>query len=128
MRPQQLYYNFKLYWKTLEKDCIHWEQTDSLELEIQCKDGANYIYNDIDHSIRKKIDTSTDEGWRKEFARRLRKKIAMKNISLVQLSLQTGVSQPLLSLYAVGKTLPSAQKVSSLAKALDCSVDELIGF
>lgn len=123
-----LYENFKLYFPSIEKVCISWEQTDLFELEIHNKDGSIDIYNDMNHSLGPKINTSTDAGWRKEFARRLRKKIAMKGITQDNLSKLTGIGQPLLSLYTQGKSLPSAQKVSSLAKAIGCSVNDLIGF
>ena len=123
-----LYENFKMYFPSIEKGCISWKQTDLFELEIHNKDGSIDIYNDMNHSLGPKIDTSTDTGWRKEFARRLRKKIAMKGITQDNLSKLTGIGQPLLSLYTQGKSLPSAQKVSALAKALGCSVNDLIGF
>ena len=123
-----LYENFKLYFPSIEKGCISWKQTDLFELEIHNKDGSIDIYNDMNHSLGPKINTSTDAGWRKEFARRLRKKIAMKGITQDNLSKLTGIGQPLLSLYTQGKSLPSAQKVSALAKALGCSVNDLIGF
>ena len=123
-----LYENFKLYFPSIEKCCVGWRQTDLFELEIDDKDGYTFIYNDMDHSLGRKIDTSTDIGWRKEFARRLRKKIAMKGITQANISRLTGIGQPLLSFYTQGKSLPSAQKVSALAKALDCSVTDLIGF
>ena len=123
-----LYENFKLYFPSIEKGCISWRQTDLFELEIHNKDGSIDIYNDMNHSLGPKIDTSTDSGWRKEFARRLRKKIAMKGITQDNLSKLIGIGQPLLSLYTQGKSLPSAQKVSVIAKALGCSVNDLIGF
>lgn len=123
-----LYENFKLYFPSIEKCCAGWRQTDLFELEIDDKDGYTFIYNDMDHSLGLKIDTSTDAGWRKEFARRLRKKIVMRGVTQVSLGETTGISQPLLSLYVQGKSLPSAQKVSALAKALGCSVNDLIGF
>lgn len=123
-----LYENFKLYFPLIEKGCISWRQTDKFELEIHNKDGSIDIYNDMNHSLGPKIDTSTDAGWKKEFARRLRKKIAMKGITQTNLSELTGIGQPLLSLYTQGKSLPSAQKVSALAKVLGCSVNDLIGF
>ena len=122
-----LYENFKLYFPSIEKCCVGWRQTDLFELEIDDKDGYTFIYNDMQHSFGRKIDTSTDAGWKKEFARRLRKKIAMRGITQTNISELTGISQPLLSLYVQGKSLPSAQKVSALAKVLGCSVNDLIG-
>ena len=117
---EYLYENFKLYFPSIEKGCISWEQTDLFELEIHNKDGSIDIYNDMNHSLGPKIDTSTDTGWRKEFA--------MKGITQDNLSKLTGIGQPLLSLYTQGKSLPSAQKVSAIAKAIGCSVNDLIGF
>lgn len=125
---EYLYENFKLYFPSFEKDCVGWKQTDLFELEINNKDGSIDIYNDMDHTLGPKINTGTDAGWKKEFARRLRKKIAMRGITQTNISELTGISQPLLSLYVQGKSLPSAQNVSSLAKALNCSVNDLIGF
>ena len=123
-----LYENFKLYFPSIEKCCVGWRQTDLFELEIDNKDGYTFIYNDMDHSIGLKFDTCTDAGWKKEFARRLRKKMAMRGLTQATLGEMTGIGQPLLSLYTKGKTLPSVQKASALAKALNCSVNDLIGF
>lgn len=125
---EYLYENYKLYFPSFEKTSVSWKQTDLFELEINDKDGSIYIYNDMNHSLGPKIDTRTDAGWKKEFARRLRKKIAMRGITQISIGELTGISQPLLSLYTQGKSLPSAQKVSALAKALNCSVNDLIGF
>ena len=125
---EYLYENFKLYFPSIEKGCISWEQTDLFELEIHNKDGSIDIYNDMNHSLGPKIDTSTDAGWKKEFAKQKKKKIAMKGITQDNLSKLTGIGQPLLSLYTQGKSLPSAQKVSAIVKAIGCSVDDLIGF
>ena len=123
-----LYENYKLYFPLIAKRSVSWKQTDLFELEINNEDGSIDIYNDMDHSLGRKIDTRTDAGWRKEFARRLRKKIVMRGVTQVSLGEMTGISQQLLSLYTQGKTLPSVQKASALAKALDCSVNDLIGF
>ena len=125
---EYLYENYKLYFPSFAKRSVSWKQTDSFELEINNEDGSIDIYNDMDHTLGPKINTGTDVGWKKEFARRLRKKIAMRGITQVRLGELTGISQPLLSLYTQGKTLPSVQKASALAKALNCSVNDLIGF
>lgn len=125
---EHLYEDFKLYFPGFEKRCISWRRTDVFELEIDDKDGSIYIYNGMDHSIGPKFDTSTDIGWKKEFARRLRKQIAMRGLTQNCIGEMTGISQQLLSLYTKGKTLPSVQKVSALSKALNCSVNDLIGF
>ena len=110
-----LYENYKLYFPLIAKRSVSWKQTDLFELEINNEDGSIDIYNDMDHSLGRKIDTRTDAGWKKEFARRLRKKIAMRGITQTNISELTGISQPLLSLYTQGKSLPSALKVSALA-------------
>lgn len=125
---EYLYENYKLYFPSFAKRSVSWKQTDSFELEINNEDGSIDIYNDMDHTLGPKINTGTDVGWKKEFARRLQKKITMRGITQVRLGELTGISQPLLSLYTQGKTLPSVQKASALAKALNCSVNDLIGF
>lgn len=50
-----------------------------------------------------------------------------KGFTQVQLAEKSGISQETISLYETGKQRPLPESLIKLAKALDCSVGELLG-
>lgn len=69
----------------------------------------------------------TEQEWREEFARRLRKiKHNNKDYDQKELSEVTGISEATISHYLKGTRTPRGENLVKLAKALDCTVDELI--
>lgn len=98
------------------------------EVLVECKDGTMLMYDDMDHTIRRLPDDSsnlTEEECKWEFGRRLRRLMRVKGITQAELSEKTGISQYLLSGYITGKRSPSFYRVDKIAKALECSTDEL---
>lgn len=71
----------------------------------------------------------TEQEWRDEFAFRLRK-IARSRGYYFQKDWAElfGLSENTVSRYRNGETTPDAYTISIIAKALNCSTDELIGF
>ena len=69
----------------------------------------------------------TEQEWRKEFARRLRR-IAYQNKDYNQkeLAKASGISEVTISRYYKGLRSPSGDNLVKLAHALDCSIDELV--
>lgn len=69
----------------------------------------------------------TEQEWRKEFARRLRR-IAHHNKHYDQRELAevSGISEVTISYYFNGTRSPRGDNLVKLAKALDCTIDELI--
>lgn len=70
----------------------------------------------------------TDKEWNDEFSRRLR--VKMRNLHMKQKRLceLTDISQPSISKYMKGKQIPRIDDLHKIAKALECSTDELIHF
>ena len=69
----------------------------------------------------------TEEEWRKEFARRLLKiKHNNKDYDQKELAEASGISESTISHYMKGTRTPKGENLVRLAKALDCTVDELI--
>ena len=69
----------------------------------------------------------TEQEWRKEFARRLLKiKHNNKGYDQKELAEASGISESTISHYMKGTRTPKAENLVRLAKALDCTVDELI--
>lgn len=69
----------------------------------------------------------TEQEWRKEFARRLRR-IAHHNKDYDQRELAeaSGISEVTISYYFNGTRSPRGDNLVKLAKALDCTIDELV--
>lgn len=79
----------------------------------------------IDILTRKRHPT-TEEAWRKTFARKLWRMMRYKGFTQVDLSKDTGISNASLTYYTTGAATPSAYKILLIARALGCSVDELV--
>ena len=65
-----------------------------------------------------------DKGERRRLADNLLR--LMGDMTVVQLSGRTGIARTTLSNYRNAKTNPSAIAVAKIAKALDCTTDELL--
>lgn len=72
--------------------------------------------------MAKKIDYNKDI-----FAYRLREIMFYRDVSGLELYRRTGVAPPLISDYVNGKNLPGTAILINIAKALDVSVDYLLG-
>lgn len=98
------------------------------ELIIKRKDGASVLFDEATAETRTlPIDSSTmtDEEAVREFKFRLRRIMQRKGITQTELSNETGIPQYLISNYINGKTSPSFRNVDKIARALDCSTDDL---
>lgn len=92
-------------------------------------DSSNNTIRDVskyyDHS---NLDSMTEESWRQEFGRRLRRVMSEKNYTQERLSELTGISRQMLTRYVRGNSTPSGYVVNKLAEALDCDIRELTSF
>lgn len=66
-----------------------------------------------------------DEIMRREFGRRLKTLLELRGMTQNELSEETGISQVSISKYLNGKSDPSLLNVLKIARALDCSLDDL---
>lgn len=69
----------------------------------------------------------TEREWREEFAHRLQVlSYQKKRYNKKQLAEASGLSEKTIGRYRRGERVPDAISISKIARALDCSIDELI--
>lgn len=123
----QLFENFKMYYPSLAKKTVRYEEVGSFELLAELNDGDILSYDDLNRSYRllpKDSSNLTEEECLREFGIRLRKLMIRKGVSQEELSDRTGITQAMLSRYITGKASPSFYRIDKIAKALGCSIDE----
>lgn len=134
---QLVYDDFISNNQNLAKDIVDWYQSGQLEIVIKLRNGERLAYDFSNHTYRylRKFKKSeyglpdfSEEEWSRGFANKLRKKMRIKGMSGKELAARSGVSEPRISQYLNGKTIPSAAAVARLAFALECSVSELSWF
>lgn len=120
--------NFKLYFPVASKLVTSFKQTGLFDLTIKLNDGTSVIYDDMEHTIRtlpRDSNMMSEMECRREFGLRLRKIMYLKNISQMELSDRTGISNVTISNYLNFKATPSFYNADKIAKALGCSTEEL---
>lgn len=120
--------NFKLYFPIASELVTSFKQTGLFDLTIKLNDGTSVMYDDIEHSIRnlpRDSKSMSEKECRREFGLRLRKIMYIKNISQLELSERTGISNVTISNYLNFKATPSFYNVDRIAKALGCSMEDL---
>lgn len=122
------YDNFKLYFPLIAEDAVSWRDIGRGELVAKLSDGATVIFDNINKTLRtlpKDSRSMSEQECRREFGKRLRRLMIYKGLTLEDVSKRTGIHFTTLSRYLNGKTTPSFYAVDKIAKALDCSVDDL---
>lgn len=124
---QMLFEHMEMYWSNVTSDAVDVEYIGRYELIVTVSDGTRYLYNDLDEGIRRLPDREnmTKEECISEFGYRLNNIMRFKNITQEMLSDFTGIPQARLSEYITGKRAPGFYNVDKIARALNCSVDEL---
>lgn len=125
---EQLVRNFALYFPMTAEKMVEYKTTNCFDLTAKLSDGNFVLYDDASHSIRNLPRDSrnmSEEEFKKELSYRLRSIMSRRGITQWKLSKMTGISNVLLSKYMHGKNIPSAYKLDKIAKALDCSMDDL---
>lgn len=120
--------NLELYFPNIYEHMISYYETGPFELTVERDDGVWYLYDDLERSIRRlpcHPRDMTELDIRKEFGLRLRKIMRREDVGQKELAELTGLTQSQISNYMTGKTTPSFTKVDSIARALNCHVDDL---
>lgn len=121
--------NFSFYFDNLVDDVVDYYFDETCEeLVIKLRDGRVIAYDEYSNTIRyiaRRDEILTEEEYKKEFCRRLRRRMYVKNISQSELSRRTGIDQGMISRYISGKANPTLHNGYKIARALDCSIDEL---
>ena len=125
---ESMFENLKTYFPTVGNHAVSYKETDDFELTVLCDDGSCVIYDDLDRTIRMlppKDAAMTEAVWRREFGTRLRKRMTRKGYTQQEFAELIGTSQTMLSNYINGHCVPSFYIVDKIARALDCSIDDL---
>ena len=123
---EKLFEEFKLYFPLIAKKAVDWVEESGINLIVTLDDGRKVMYDDLDSTIRrlpKDSNNLTEEECAYEFGVRLRRLMWRKGVNQQELSEATGISQPMLSKYVNGKTLPGFYNLDKIAKYLKVSVD-----
>ena len=124
---QMLFEHMELYWSNVTRDAVDVEYIGRYELIVTVSDGTRYLYNDLDEGIRRlpDRDNMTRQECASEFGYRLTNIMRFKNVTQEELSDITDIPQARLSEYITGRRMPGFYNVDKIARALDCSVDDL---
>ena len=120
--------HLEMYFPSISENMTSYEYDGGYGITILSDDGRKLYYDDLNNSIRylpSNKDALTEDEYRIEFGYRLRNMMGIKGINQLELSNRTGISQPQLSNYMSGKNTPSNYIVRKIARALNCSIDEL---
>lgn len=122
--------DFERHYPDLADTVVDWYPINRNEIVVQIDNGSKYIYMFIGNKLIRyyEPDNSGDfdeEKWRKEFARKLQRKIDETHIYQDELARRTGISAVSISKYLNCKSSPSGYNIERLAAALNCSVSEL---
>lgn len=101
-------------------------QISATELKILYKEKL-YIYDWLMNRLFP-FDVSTEEGWRREFARRMKHYMIKRVLNQTDLGIELCVPQQTISKYLTGKGKPSLSTAIKLSRVLGCTLDYLINF
>lgn len=110
------------------------DECSMFEVVGHLNDGRKFRWLDVDSKqYIEVIDDVSSEGmtesqWRKEFARRLRRRMENCLYNVFDLSQRSGISDNLIRKYLRGECAPSARTIAILTKALHCTTADLIEF
>lgn len=123
-----VYDEFSFNFPSVARQAISYHHISDIELIIKLENGEVVSYENINKSLRILPSDSmslTEEECRREFSIRLKLMMAVRGMSQTALSEATGIQQHLISDYTKGKRTPGFYNLDKMAKALDCSIDEL---
>lgn len=117
-----------------EVDCWY-DGKDFYEVIVVMNDGSVHLYDSFEHSDLYfktlgdlfKIPEDEDE-WRKQFSYNLYRVMRRNGLSQIELSEESGISPAMITKYMNGESTPTAYKMTKIANALRCNIDDLIYF
>lgn len=124
---------FEREYKRDYDDAVSWYGVGGNEIVARLRDGSRTIYNGITKGVRTIRPTSRDcriddATWKKRFGQKLKVVMFEKGITARHLSELTGIPYQTLCTYTSGQRAIPGPNISKIARALDCSVSELMYF
>lgn len=98
------------------------------EVVVYMNNGSSYVFNELEHTTRlvaKDRFNITREELTNEFGRRLEAILHFKDIKQIEIGDVLHIHQSLISEYVNGRKTPTLYRVAELARAADCSIDDL---
>lgn len=135
MIGMEFYQNVFDEFKTLEprmiQDVADWYPSGQMEITIKLNDGSRIIYDYVEKTWQSIPDYAyeswiTEKEWRDEFSRKLIRRMKSNGMTQADLAELTGLTQPQINNYVRGYSTPKGYTVLRLARALRCSVSELV--
>ena len=124
--------DFELYYPEIVKDAVTWYPSGRREITVKLRDGGRVIFDGGSKTFRRISNYDApmmeEDNWKTGFGRKLGQALCNRCISQSTLSERTGISQTMISRYISGNSIPSAYIIAKLARALECSLNELMDF
>ena len=123
-----LFHNFQVYFPRIADQVVCWYKDGIDTLFVRLDNGRALQFDDSNQAIRYLPEDPvnlSEEECRSEFGKRLQKVMVFRGVTQEELSSRTGIHRTLISQYMNGKHTPSFYVVDKIAKALNCSIDEL---
>ena len=115
-----------------EEDILSYEALNKHDLLINFRNGKQEIYDTFSNTSRRVIridQTQTDDSqMRLNFRRRLQTIMNRKWVTQEELARRINSTQPMVSRYLTGQSIPSALTLKKIADALDCSVNDFYDY
>lgn len=117
-----------LYFPDLLGKVIHAREYVQFMLLLETNTKYDYFYNITNNVLIQipKDDKNLDkDSFRRIFGVLLRRALECSGLTQEELSEKTGIPQPNISDYLYGKHFPSFYQIDKMAKAMNCSVEDL---
>lgn len=125
---QEMFKSFRLHFPRLSESAYEYYQDGPHTLVVRCKNGKAYWFDELNHSIRVLPNSSEDldkDEFAIEFSKRVGKMLEARSMSQSDLAEKMNLGRSQLSRYLNGRSMPSFYMADRIAKALNCSLDEL---
>jgi len=97
------------------------------DVYIEFRDGSKIIFDTYANTSRRVYDLNrppTEMDLRRELKDNLYAMMERKDINEMELAEKVGTTQPMISRYLQGRSIPNAITLKKIAIALDCSIDD----
>jgi DNA-binding Xre family transcriptional regulator len=123
----EIYDKFKLYNPAIERTVCEWRPSNKHSIRLVLNDGTEWEYHHVLNSLRRVVKYDyTEDQCKEEFRNRLLELMADNYYNQQTLAEAAGISQASISKYLNKKSLPDLYTVRQLARALNCSVNDLL--
>jgi DNA-binding XRE family transcriptional regulator len=131
----RIFEEFTMYYPSISRDTVDWYPSGQYEVTAKLSDGSRLAYDGLSRTMRyigkrdslRNVSLPEDE-WRREFSRKLKKKMDQSSLKQSELAQIIGVSTQIVSRYMNGKSTPSSYTMSRIARVLGCTVSDLLDF